>query len=265
MDALAQFKEAQKQGWAHFVPLEVMTTPPAARLIRHARVRAGHRVLDVCCGTGVAALTASRAGASVTGLDFTPQLLERARENARICGVEIEWYEGDVEALPFPDASFDVVLSQYGHMFAPRPDVAVAQMLRVLKPGGTIAFSTWPPELFVGRTFQLVSRYMPPLPPGVAPPVLWGDPQVVRERLGSAVSDLVFDRATMHVPALSAGHVRGMVERTAGPILKLVDALAASDPDKLATFRREYDALVADYLEDNVMRQGYLLTRATKI
>ena len=82
MDALAQFKEAQKQGWAHFVPLEVMTTPPAARLIRHARVRAGHRVLDVCCGTGVAALTASRAGASVTGLDFTPQLLERARENA---------------------------------------------------------------------------------------------------------------------------------------------------------------------------------------
>jgi hypothetical protein len=94
---------------------------------------------------------------------------------------------------------------------------------------------------------------------------LWGDPQVVRERLGSAVGDLVFDRATMHVPALSAGHVRGMVERTAGPILKLVDALAASDPDKLATFRREYDALIAYYLEDNVVRQGYLLTRATKI
>jgi len=265
MDALAQFKEAQKQGWAHFVPLEVMTTPPAARLIRHARVRAGQRVLDVCCGTGVAAITASRAGASVTGLDFTPQLLERARENARIAGVSVEWHEGDLEALPFPDVSFDVVLSQYGHMFAPRPDVALAQMLRVLKPGGTIAFSTWPPELFVGRAFQLVSRYMPPPPPGVAPPMLWGDPQVVRERLGSAVSDLVFDRATMRVSALSPEHVRSMIERTAGPILKLVETLGASDPEKLATFRREYDALVDDYLEDNVVRQGYLLTRATKL
>ncbi len=265
MDSLAQFKEAQKQGWAHFVPLEVMTTPPAARLIRHARVRAGQRVLDVCCGTGVAAITARRAGASVAALDFTPQLLERARENARIAGIDVEWHEGDVEALPFPDASFDVVLSQYGHMFAPRPDVAVAQMLRVLKPGGTIAFSTWPPELFVGRTFQLVAGYMPPPPPGVAPPGLWGDPQVVRERLGSAVANLVFDRATMRVPALSAHHVRVMIERTAGPILKLVDALAASDPAKLETFRREYDALTADYLDDNMVRQGYLLTRAIKL
>lgn len=265
MDPLAQFKEAQKQGWAHFVPLEVMTTPPAARLIRHARVRAGQRVLDIACGTGVAAITARRAGASVVGLDLTPQLLERARENARIAGVDIEWHEGDAEALPFPDASFDVVLSQYGHMFAPRPDVAIAQMLRVLKPGGTIAFSTWPPELFVGRTFQLVSRYMPPPPPGVVPPVLWGDPQVVRERLGSAVTDLVFDRATMRVPALSADHVRVTIERTAGPILKLVDALAASDPEKLTAFRREYNALTADYLDDNMVRQGYLLSRATKV
>jgi ubiquinone/menaquinone biosynthesis C-methylase UbiE len=265
MDPLAQFKEMQKQGWAHFVPLEVMTTPPAARLIRHARVQPGQRVLDVCCGTGVAAITASRAGASVTGLDFTPQLLERARENARIAEVAVEWHEGDVEALPFPDASFDVVLSQYGHMFAPRPDVAVSQMLRVLKPGGTIAFSTWPPELFIGRTFQLVASYMPPPPPGVASPALWGDPQVVRERLGSAVSNLVFDRATMRVSALSAAHVRVMVERTAGPILKLVEALTANNPDKLATFRREFDAMAADYLDENVLRQGYLLTRATRL
>ena len=265
MDALATFKEAQKQGWAHFAPLEAWTTPAAARLVKHAGIKAGQRVLDVACGTGVVALTAARRGARVTGLDLTPELLVRARENSRLAGVDIDWHEGDAEKLPFDAATFDVVLSQFGHMFAPRPDVVVAEVLRVLKPGGTIAFSTWPPELFVGRTFALVARYMPPPPPGVAPPPLWGDPNVVRERLGTAVKDITFDRATMLIPALSLQHFRTMIERTAGPIIKLVESLTASDPARLATFRREYDALAADYLEDNVVRQDYLLTRATKI
>lgn len=136
MDSLAQFKEAQRQGWAHFAPLEANTTPEAARLVKHARVRPGHRVLDVACGTGVVAVTAARLGARVTGLDLTPELLERARENASIAGVDVDWHEGDVEQLPFGDAAFEVVLSQFGHMFAPRPGVAVAEMLRVLSPGG---------------------------------------------------------------------------------------------------------------------------------
>src|SRR4029079_8419210 len=101
---------------------------------------------DVACGTGVVSVTAARAGATVSGLDLTPELLERARENARIGSFDVEFREGDVEALPFGDAEFDVVLSQFGHMFAPRPQVAIAEMLRVLKSGGTIALSTWPPE-----------------------------------------------------------------------------------------------------------------------
>ena len=154
MDPLAQFKESQKQGWAHFTPLEMFTTPAAAHLVAHANIAAGQRVLDVACGTGVVAVTAARLGAQVSALDLTPQLLERARENAELAGVRVEWREGDAEQLPFEDAAFDAVLSQYGHMFAPRPEVAVSEMLRVLKPGGTIAFSTWPPELFVGRTFM---------------------------------------------------------------------------------------------------------------
>jgi SAM-dependent methyltransferase len=265
MDALAQFKEAQKQGWAHFAPLEANTTPEAARLVKHARVHAGHRVLDVACGTGVVAITAARLGARVTGLDLTPELLERARENAGIAGVDVAWYEGDAEQLPFGDADFDVILSQFGHMFAPRPEVAVAEMLRVLKPGGTIAFSTWPPELGIGRMFALVGRYMPPPPKGVAPPPLWGDPNVVRERLGGAVENLIFDRATMLVPALSPQHNRTMTERTAGPLVKLTESLTATDPARLAAFRREFEAIVADYFEDNTVRQDYLLTRATKI
>src|ERR1043165_3462809 len=170
LQALDAFKAAQRQGWAHFAPLESATTPTAARLVRFAGVKSGQRVLDVGCGTGVAAVTAARRGAKVSGLDLTPELLERARENSEIAGVDIDWRQGDAEALPFKDGEFDVVLSQFGHMFAPRPDVTVGEMLRVLKPGGTIAFSTWPPELYVGRVLALTGRDMPPPPPGGSPP-----------------------------------------------------------------------------------------------
>src|SRR6266566_2724950 len=106
-DPLARFKEAQREGWAHFAPLEALTTPAAAELVRRASPRAGQRVLDVACGTGVVAVTAARLGARATGLDLTPELLERARENSQIAGVGIEWREGDVENIPFDDAVFD--------------------------------------------------------------------------------------------------------------------------------------------------------------
>jgi SAM-dependent methyltransferase len=265
MDAFAQFKKAQKQGWGHFAPLEIHTTPAAARLVRHARVTTGQRVLDVACGTGVVAITAALAGAHVSGLDLTPQLLDHANENARTAGVAIDFHEGDVEQLPFGDDAFDVVLSQYGHMFAPRPAVAAGEMLRVLKKGGTIAFSTWPPELFMGRTFSLVSRYAPPPPPGVAPPPLWGDPTIVRERLGTAVKDIQFDRERTWMPTLSTAHLRATFERTSGPVIKLVEALSGTDPAWLAEFRREFEVLIAEYFRDNLVRQDYLLTRATKI
>src|SRR5437016_5138357 len=114
MDVFENFKAAQKTAWAHFAPLQATTTATAARLVRHARIVPGARVLDVACGTGVVAITAARLGAHVTGLDLTPELLTVARENARIASVEIEWYEGDVEALPFERATFDFVVSQFG-------------------------------------------------------------------------------------------------------------------------------------------------------
>jgi SAM-dependent methyltransferase len=221
-------------------------------------------VLDVGCGTGVVAITAARLGARVTGVDLTPQLLTRARENAGVGLVEVEWREADVEELPFGDEQFDVVLSQFAHMFAPRPDVAIREMLRTLKRGGTIAFSTWPPELLVGRTMALGTRYTPP-PPGVASPLLWGEPSIIRERLGSAVEDIVFDRGSLLVPALSPQHYRAAVERSAGPLIKMVELLRTTDPDRLRNFRQEFDTIVAEYLQDNLVRQDYLLTRSRKI
>jgi SAM-dependent methyltransferase len=266
-DPFAKFKAAQREGWASFVPVEIMTTPPAAKLVKFAEVSAGQHVLDVACGTGVVAVTAARCGAKVCGLDLTPVLLERANKNARIAGVDVEFLEGDAEALPYPDASFDVVLSQFGHIFAPRPAVAVKEMLRVLKPGGRIAFSTWPPEHFTGRMFVLIARHMPPPPSGVdrpAPPPLWGDPNVARERLGKSVTDLKFARDTLVIGALSLGHFRAAQEATIGPLTKLVDSMK-NDPDKLARLRAEFDALAADIFEENTIRMPFLMARATKV
>lgn len=263
-DPFAQFKQNQREGWSHFHPLAAVTTPAAAQLVNFAGIESGQRVLDVACGTGVAAITCALRGAQVTGLDLTPELLAIARENAKISGVSVDFHEGDAEALPFPDASFDAVLSQFGHMFAPRPDVAIAEMLRVLKPGGTIAFSTWPPEQFVGQTFSLTARYMPPPPPGAMPPPLWGDEKVVGERLGERVRDITFERRFMLTPALSPAHHRHMLESSVGPMIKLVEMLSVKDPAKLAEYRREYEALVAQYLKDNQVHQQYLMTRAVK-
>ena len=264
-DPYVDFKAAQRVGWASFGPLAMFTTPAAARLVRFAGVRPGQRVLDVACGTGVVAVTAARLGARVTGADFTPELLAQVRESSSIAELNVDWNDADVEQLPFADQEFDVVLSQFGHMFAPRPAVAVAEMLRVLKPGGTIAFTTWPAESLVGRTMALTMRYLPPPPQGVAPPLQWGDPAIVRERLGAAVRDLTFDRDTMVVYTLSPQHQRWTSERTAGPTLKLVQTLAATDPAKLAEFRREFDAIVGDFFEMNTTRQTYLMTRSVKV
>jgi SAM-dependent methyltransferase len=264
MDPYEQFKNMQKQGWAHFAPLEMATMLPAAQLVKFAGVASGQRVLDVACGTGVVAVTAARHGAKVTGLDLTPELLERARFNSRTANLEIDWHEGDVEKLPFADSSFDVVLSQFGHIFAPRPAMALAEMLRVLKPGGVIAFNTWPPNLLIGQMFTMVARYVPPPPVPVAPPVQWGDKAIIAERLGNSVRDVAFETGIMLTAALSPQHFRAFSEKTAGPVIRLVESLEKNDPAKLAEFRREYDALAAQYFQDNVLQQGYLMTRALK-
>jgi len=190
MDPTAQFKENQKVAWSTFGLFESMTGTVAPRLVSFAGIKPGASVLDVGCGTGVVGLTAARLGARVTGVDLTPELIARAKENSALMGVEADWRQGDAEALPLTDASFDFVVSQFGHMFAPRPDVAVREMLRVLKRGGVIAFSTWPPEMFVGRMFALNGKYAPPPPAGVSPPSQWGDIQLIRERLGQLYESL---------------------------------------------------------------------------
>src|ERR1700730_349108 len=267
VDPFAKYKAAQREAWSSFLPVEVITTIPAAKLVKFAQVRAGQRLLDVACGTGVVAVTAARRGAKVSGLDLSPVLLERARHNASVAAVDIDFTEGDAEALPYPDGSFDVVVSQYGHIFAPRPAVVLKEMLRVLKKGGRLAFSTWPPEHFTGRMFSFLAAYLPPPPPGTeapAPAALWGDPNIVRERLAASVTELTFDRGTLTAPALSVPHFRLAQEKTIGPLAKVVASLE-DDPAKLAKLRAEFEALAGDAYDDNAIRMPFLMTRATKV
>lgn len=265
-DLVEQFKIKQRETWTmgNFADMAVFTTAVAGHLVRFAGVSKGQAALDVGTGTGVVAITARQRGAQVTGLDLTPALLEKARENALLAELDdIKWYEGDVEALPFPDASFDVVLSQFGHMFAPRPDVALGEMLRVLKPNGVIAFATWPGEQLIGRQFSLMAKFIPP-PQGVVSPVLWGDVSTVRQRLGDSVRGIHMERGVMAVPTLSVKHWRLFQETKAGPFIRTAQALQ-QDLIKLAEWRNEMDTLVSEYLQDNVVRHEYLLTKAIKI
>jgi SAM-dependent methyltransferase len=265
-DPMAEFKTRQRETWTmgNFGDMAVFTTPVAGHMVRYAGVTGGQAVLDVGTGTGVVAITARNVGARVTALDLTPALLALARESASVAGLDdIAWHEGDAESLPFPDAFFDVVLSQFGHMFAPRPEVAVSEMLRVLKPGGTIAFATWPVEQLIGRLFSLNAKYVPP-PQGVASPVQWGDVAVVRQRLGDTVTRLHQERGIMGIPALSPRHLRLFQEAKTGPFIQTIKALQ-QEPARLESWRNEMDELIGEYLHDNVVRHEYLLTRAIKV
>src|SRR2546428_636614 len=204
------------------------------------------------------ATTARRAGAVVTGVDLTPELLAVAKENATIAGLDdVVWKEGDVESLPFADGEFDMVLSQFAHIFAPRPEVAVKEMLRVLKRGGVLAFHTWPPELLFGRVFALISRYMPPAPdPKPAPPGQWGDPMIVLQRLGTAVRDVTFDRGSQLTPALSPQHYRHQLEQSGGPPGRLLQT-QQDQPARLAPFRHPIGRNCSEDFDCQVLRQDF--------
>jgi ubiquinone/menaquinone biosynthesis C-methylase UbiE len=162
--------------------------PDAQLFYKHIGVQPGQRLLDVGCGAGQLALIAARAGARVTGCDISTNWLERARERARLEGLNVCFEEGDAEALPYHDGRFDVVASLIGAMFAPRPDLVASELIRVCRPGGTIAMANWTARGFVGQMFKLISRYI--APNGMPSPLLWGDEAVIRERLGKGTTNL---------------------------------------------------------------------------
>lgn len=165
----------------------------AEEFIARLAFKPGARVLDVACGSGNLALPAARAGAVVTGVDIAPNLVEQARARAAAENLTIQFDEGDAENLPYGDASFDEVVTMFGAMFAPRPAVVAAELVRVCRPGGRIAMANWTPAGFVGQMFKVGGKHVPP-PAHMPPPVKWGEEETVRERLREGIADLQLTR-----------------------------------------------------------------------
>ena len=190
-DGLAELKQRLRASWiaGDFGQIAKLNAHEAEGFISRINLKPGMKVLDVACGTGNQSIPAARTGAQVTGLDIAPNLLEQARQRAQAENLKIEFVEGDAEKLPYPAGQFDVVLSMFGAMFAPRPEVVASELKRVCRAGGLIAMGNWTPEGFVGQMFQITARHVPP-PPGMQPPSLWGVEKVVAERLATGAGKI---------------------------------------------------------------------------
>lgn len=184
-EGFGELKQRLRAMWmaGDFGEIAKLNSQGAEDFIERLHLKPGTKLLDVACGTGNQSIPAARAGAEVIGLDIATNLLEQARQRAAAERLKIEFIEGDAEKLPYEAARFDVVVSMFGAMFAPRPEVVASELLRVCRPGGLIAMGNWTPNGFVGQMFKITARHAPP-PPGMPAPSLWGDEKVVTERLG---------------------------------------------------------------------------------
>jgi len=195
MEDISALKARMRATWmaGDFGVIARYTAKTGEDFVLRLPISPGARVLDVACGTGNTAIPEARLGAVVTGVDIAPNLLAQARQRAAEEGLAITFAEGDAERLAYPDASFDAVVTMFGAMFAPRPELVVAEMLRVCRPGGLMAMANWTPSGFVGQFLSTTARHVPP-PPDLPAPVLWGEEAVVRQRFGSGVESIACSR-----------------------------------------------------------------------
>lgn len=230
-------------------------------VVAAAQVKRGDRVLDVASGTGNAALKAAHVGASVVSSDLTPELLDVGREEAEKEGVDLAFEIADAEALPYPDASFDVVLSCVGVMFAPHHAKAAHELTRVLRPGGRLALINWTPSGFIGQLFQTLRPFVPSPPDGVQPPPLWGDEGHVRELLDGRVTDLSLERRYLHVDRFgSAEEFRDFFRDMYGPTAAAYRS--AQEHGLVDELDAAMLALAESQLESRTMDWEYLLVTA---
>jgi SAM-dependent methyltransferase len=264
----AAVKKQQQATWASgdFSVVAARIVYQAEQLCETADLQAGWRVLDVATGSGNAAIAAARRGCQAVGIDYVPALLARGRMRAAAEHLTVEFLEGDAERLPFPEATFDAVVSIYGAMFAPNHRRAASELARVCRPGGRIALACWTPDGFIGETFRLFSRFLPPTP-GLQPPILWGDEAYQRELFGESAAAVNAYRRTAIFRYRSAEENVEFFRTFYGPTLRAFESLpaerqAALNDDLIALVER-YDrnagsgpvAIAADYLETVIVRK----------
>jgi ubiquinone/menaquinone biosynthesis C-methylase UbiE len=203
-------------------------------------LHAGDKILDVATGSGNTAISAARRFCDATGIDYVPELIEDARKRAEVEGMEITFDVGDAEDLPYPDASFDVVLSTLGVMFAPDQEKVAEELLRICRPGGKIGLANWTPEGFIGNMFRTLGKHVPP-PPGIKPPPLWGTEERLRELLGEGVASLGVTQRSYKFRYPSAGHFVEYFRSYYGPTLKAFESL---DPDGQEALAEDLEELL---------------------
>jgi SAM-dependent methyltransferase len=232
---LTAIKGRQQRMWASgdFAQIGVTLTLVGETICEAADVHAGQSVLDVAAGAGNAAVAAARRFADVTASDYVPALLERGRERAAAERLPVAFVEADAEALPFADASYDVVLSTFGVMFAPNQEQAARELLRVTKPGGTIGLANWTPEGWIGDIFRANASHVAP-PAGVSSPLLWGTESRVRELLGSGIRELRMTRRHFDFRYRSPEHWLAFWREYYGPTVAAFAALDTAGQDALA-------------------------------
>ena len=213
-------------------------------LVDTAGIRSGERVLDVAAGAGNASIPAALAGADVVASDLTPELFASGRLQAAARGAELTWVEGDAEALPFDDAEFDTVISCVGVMFAPHHQAGADELVRVVRPGGTIGLLSWTPEGFIGQMFATMKPYAPPPPPGAQPPPLWGSEAYVRNLFGTRVTEVVAQKRTVRIDQFARpGDLRDYFKSHYGPTIAVYKYIA-DDPARVASLDIELAALI---------------------
>jgi SAM-dependent methyltransferase len=239
---LSEFKDRQRTMWAtgdyHAVAHYIRDAGPD--IVARLGVAQGEHVLDVACGTGNAAIPAALIGARVVGVDLTPELFVAARTAAAEAGTEVEWVQGDAEALPFDDASFDVVISTFGCMFAPRHSQAAEEIDRVLRPGGRLGLCNWRPDGTVGEFFGIIGSYVPPSPLVDGPPSLWGTEDHIHFLFADSDITFEFEHTQIEVEFESGEAMMELYETKFGPILA---ARAMLEPE------RRWPDLRADLVE----------------
>ncbi|WP_345713198.1 class I SAM-dependent methyltransferase [Kineococcus glutinatus] len=234
-------------------------------LVDACGIRPGERVLDVAAGDGNVAIPAALRGAHVVAGDLTPELVEAGTRRAGAAGAQVDWRVEDAEALPHPDAAFDVVTSCVGVMFAPHHQQAADELLRVTRPGGRIGLLSWTPEGFIGQMFAVMRPYALPPPPGAQPPPLWGRPEHVLELLGDRVEDVVATRRALRVGAFGTGQAfRDFFKACYGPTIVTYRHIAG-DPERVAALDAELVALAERHdLGGGAMEFEYLVLTARR-
>jgi SAM-dependent methyltransferase len=260
----AVFKDGWRWLWEQgdYRPVGERTVPAAEELVAATGIQSFHRVLEVGAGVGNAARIAARLGAVVTASDFAPSMVEAGRALSAAEGLAVEWLEADIEDLPLPDASFDVVLSTFGIECAPRVGVAVGELHRVLRPGGTLGLTQWTPTDFMGQMEELFLRYQP-IPEDHHDPLDWGVEQTVRDRLGEQFGDVRIERSSLVWRFPSAAAVRAFWETKFPPTVFCYQMLGA---EAAASLRADFDALTARYADADgaiALPFGYLVIVAT--